>query len=265
MTQHGTTKLVFVLGAADPEMKRIEQLLRSRGYRVVYAMCRGKRVFAANAYEADAFSEPIEPTDDVELVFVECRAPWPGRCIIVDHHRPGDPGYGKSPEEFWQASSLGQVYYLLHEQPTREDYLIAAADHCLAHAYKGLCPGVDPDELMRWRAASRAAFQKRAVADVLADIERARQILRTAPKIELAGVAIANLLDHEVPELPEAAAREGVPFVSTVREKDGRKKVVLQVAPPEAVSAFLRGEGMFGALTNRYGDPARGFAGGFLP
>jgi hypothetical protein len=29
--------------------------------------------------------------------------------------------------------------------------LAAAADHCLAAAYRGECHGVDPDALMRWR------------------------------------------------------------------------------------------------------------------
>src|SRR5690606_27893763 len=61
----------------------------------------------------------------------------------------------------------------------------AAADHCLAAAYRGECPGVDPDALMRWRAASRAAFRRRAVEDVLADVERAREALMDAPVVRL--------------------------------------------------------------------------------
>jgi hypothetical protein len=35
--------------------------------------------------------------------------------------------------------------------------LAAAADHCLAAAYRGECPGVDPDALMRWRVAPSGA------------------------------------------------------------------------------------------------------------
>src|SRR5690606_24433639 len=37
----------------------------------------------------------------------------------------------------------------------------AAADHCLGAAYRGECPGVDPDALMHWRVAQRATFQGR--------------------------------------------------------------------------------------------------------
>jgi hypothetical protein len=65
-----------------------------------------------------------------------------------------------------------------------------------------------------------------------------------------------------VPELPEAAAREGIAFLATVRERDGREKVVLQAAPPELIAAFLRGD-ICPELVDRYGDPARGFAGGY--
>jgi len=61
----------------------------------------------------------------------------------------------------------------------------AAADHCLGAAYRGECPGVDPDALMRWRAESRARFQGRTVEEVLADVERAQAALRAAPKLAL--------------------------------------------------------------------------------
>src|SRR5690606_35947049 len=112
--------------------------------------------------------------------------------IRIDHHRPGDPGYGRSPEEFLPASSIGQVWASLlrlrndgWDSPLysgtgsvywndRRWYgdtpygqvdvpeallLVAAADHCLAAAYRGECPGVDPDKLMQWRVETRAEFQ----------------------------------------------------------------------------------------------------------
>ncbi len=63
--------------------------------------------------------------------------------------------------------------------------LCAAADQCLGAAYRGECPGVDPDALMAWRAESKARFQGRPVADVLADVERAREALRLAQGIAL--------------------------------------------------------------------------------
>src|SRR5690606_33702597 len=166
----------------------------------------------------------------------------------IDHHRPGDPGYGRPPSEFLEASSIGQViaelarlgrlpleqivggrlawsrgpslngpgmygppagvmrrddvqigacqsgWHVLEPDPAGvravaipdDLVLAAAADHCLGAAYAGQCPGVDPDELMRWRAESRAKFQGRPVDEVLADVERAREALSRAPELLLA-------------------------------------------------------------------------------
>jgi hypothetical protein len=141
--------------------------------------------------------------------------------------------------------------------------MVAAADHCLEAAYRGRCPGVDPDALMRWRAESRAAFQKRSVEDVLVDIEVARRILRAGMSDEGSrDGCFRDLRGEQIPELPEAACREGIPFLSTVRDRDGREKVVLQAAPPDLVRRFLAGEIVSG-LCDYYGSPERGLAGGY--
>lgn len=167
----------------------------------------------------------------------------------------------------------------------------AAADHCLAAAYRGECPGINPDELMRWRVASRAAHQGRAPEAILRDIETARVALRAhvLPQCDycgrhqcgaMSGSTLCEpdeyghpapwyhvpgplaLFQETVPELPEAACREGVAFAAPVRDRDGRKKLVLQAASPEQVRGFMDQAPCLG-LTNVYGDPERGFAGGY--
>jgi len=149
-----------------------------------------------------------------------------------------------------------------------EEYLlIAAADHCPPAAYRGECPGVDPDVLMRWRAESRAKYQGRTVDEVLADVERARAVLRTAPMLTLApGLEVRDLRGQHIPALPEAAAREGAACRATVIESDGRAKIVLGGhTTPAMVQAFLDSWGPAQGLTDIYGVPARGYAGGYLP
>lgn len=231
------TDRVWILGAADPEMELIEQLLRECGETSVYATDeRGERVRGGTAYKARAEI----PAGVRRVYLVECDVPEiPDGVerVVIDHHRPGDQGYGKGPRDFLEASSIGQAVRRLGqvaEYPDewervavarhphwcgaierqgdrfvvrtvardgdpgaddddaatacvipRELVLAAAADHCLGAAYRGECPGVDPDELMRWRAESRARFQKRDVNYLLADIERARQALREAPDLAL--------------------------------------------------------------------------------
>lgn len=333
---------LWVLGAPDPEMERIEALLRAAGERVAYAAIEGRRVRPAEAYQANPAHAGTH--------FVEC-APAGGRptgAVVIDHHNPGDPGFGVSPAEFLLGSSLGQV---LAELATwREDIpalrklpwprrggascekegdvrfdgladrwcmciysgekgrdeedggpnsvlaqipedlvLAAAADHCLAAAYAGLCQGVDPDALMRWRAETRAAFQGRPVAELLADVEATRIALRDAPEVDFGADPACRMCGGEGylgdtsntlctcvffdvadmrretpwPELPEAATRDGVSYVSgPLRGPDGVKYTCS--GPPELIRAWLAGRVPAAGLVRLYGDPARGFCGGYV-
>lgn len=334
---------IWVLGAPDPEMEAIEGLLRQCGEEIIYATdATGQRVHPGNAYRCPVPEVP----EDATVYAVECIDKLPEGWIRIDHHRSGDPGCGKPPEEFMSASSIGQViaelaktgalrraiqHEITHWMTSHRDLPVleynkmlrtnwfwtrqnmpgpdpypsdgtiargvswiydgyavavhrndfyfehrvaliplpiiyaAASDHCLAAAYRGECPGVDPGELMHWRIETRAAFQGRPVEDVLADVERAREALREAPTTEIGGGAARDLRDRVVPELIEAAAREGVAYLATVIDRGGRRKVVLGGhATPETLQAFMTEWAPARGFVDIYGDPARGFAGGYL-
>lgn len=339
--------ITVILGSSDAEGAAIERVCLAAGLRVAYAVgSDGNRVHPGNAYRAVGYTiggQFCDAAPSGTVWLVECDIVRDGfgdgvTIVRIDHHRPGDPGYGRPPEQFMSASSIGQVVSELgrlsrlpkewkhttetpvgwygrrgcgHDhnglwvagpvvewvyrppnvptmlggtvpaQVSRTGYtvpadiaLVAAADHCLEAAYRGRCPGVDPEALMRWRAESRAAFQGRTVEAVLADVEAARKVLTThlhqcrrfceseRGHRDDWSCEIADLRGLSIPELPEAAAREGIAFLATVRDRDGREKVVLQAATPELVSRFLAGEIVPG-LKDIYGDPARGFAGGY--
>lgn len=337
-----TTSRLWVLGAPDPEMEAIERLLTEAGEPIMYATADGRRVHPGSAYRCD----PVTATHYVECAPVGGR---PADAVIIDHHQPGDPGYGRPPAEFLAASSIGQVVAELarlgalerisaawHEDTcgdgedtpswTGDGWVVrvgddvpfscgveccgvehhgsryiphdiivtAAADHCLGAAYRGECPGVDPDELMQWRAASRAQFQQRPVGDVLRDIEAAQHALRAAPLLTLhargqcwpvegADYAVCDVCgtdgypyssctlcadmrrDDPIPELPEAAMRLGVSYISgPLIGPDGRKKYTCS-GEAEHIRAFLDHWAPAQGLTDIYGDPERGFAGAYKP
>lgn len=171
--------VAVVLGADDPEMRAIEAVCLAADVRVEYAERAGRRVSPGEAYMADA------PLAGPGVLWVECDREGGSSSLRADHHRPGDPGFGLAPSEFWRASSLGQVCAAVWPQlrerkrgtvelpeafpeddpraavecvsvvvesltPWALTY-IAAADHCLAAALQGQCPGVDPDALLDWR------------------------------------------------------------------------------------------------------------------
>lgn len=225
---------IAVLGALSSELAAIRNVLVRAGIPVHQAMYAGSPVDLRHAYRADSTDPPL-PGGDSVIWRVECGGPVfrdvpADRVVLIDHHRPGDPGYGRPPAEFWEASSLGRILGLLEEAgrsvpggpSTRRFWrLAAAADHCLAAAYRGLCPGVDPDQLLRWRATQLAASQKRPVEAVWADLEKARRCLREAVQggrvIRLDRWEIADLTDEPpTPELSEASVREGIPFFAAV-------------------------------------------------
>lgn len=320
---------LFVLGADDPEMSAIESLLHESGQQFTYARGpSGPRVIPPTTYQA-VMPDQVDGITDV--VFIECdiatgtRVDWLQNVDLhfVDHHRPGDPGYGCGPTEFLPASSIGQVITLLAQAdalppwersgtrvgilgnllrfptgwnterwevmatadtPLREcdtthlgDYLyipenlvvIAAADHCLAAAYAGQCPGVHTRSLREFRVSQRATHQRRTEAEIEADIDRAAGALEIAPRIEIGGVMLADLRGQFVPELPEAACINGIGYLATVEERDGRRKIVIGgcgegtvpgVEPVEVfISAWAPAQGLIGI----YGVPVRGIGGAY--
>lgn len=320
----------FVLGATDPEMEAIEDLLSRCGQSIVYAYKNGRRVSPAEAYSADGTSIPLVCADygQTVTVCVETEIRWLHGCYgnhhTIDHHRPGDPGFGRQPAKFLPVSSLGQVIawlarsgdllglgwpsvdggdgcgynsptgefqfdsarWLVHSfagshdpalgKPLPQSWsivpqnlvLFAAADHCLGAAYRGACPGVDPDALMSWRAESRAKFQKRSVEDILRDVETTTGALLAAPQIEVdqwTPVWVRDMRrEPPYPELPEAATRLGAAYISgPLVNRDGRRKFTGSGTETEvrAIMAWMKDKGLVGI----YGDPARGFCGGYVP
>lgn len=118
-----TASCIWVLYADDNEMSAIEALLRECGEQIIYATVGGRRVHPGNAYSADAAGEVARSLaklpgwrDNIagtvpswSIYVVEGAAPFAPGVRHIDHHRPGDPGYGVPPAEFLRGSSLGQV------------------------------------------------------------------------------------------------------------------------------------------------------------
>jgi hypothetical protein len=78
-------------------------------------------------------------------------------------------------------------------------------------------------------------------------------------------VVVADMRGRHVPELPEAGTRYGIAYVADgLPGPDGRTKVVCS-GGRAVTEAFLNDWGPRHGLVDCYGDPARGFAGGYLP
>jgi len=276
---------ILVLGSPDPEMEAIECVARKRNIRYVYATdANGNRVSGRTMYEAASCTDLLSLAKAVEdaafVVFVECRPSKDflielGKATLhfVDHHREGDAGYGKEYDEYWEASSIGQVCNLLGEPQTVQLSIIAAADHCLQDAYAGKCPGVQPDHVALWRAQSRANFQKRNVLEVLQDIEDATNALKRAPFVNLslsefgAHTVLVRDMRGEKPvrELVDASMLAQIPYIAGPMVDKATPKLEKYVVsgPPNVIKTFKEQFAPSIGLVNIYGDPARGMGGGY--
>ena len=253
-----TKPLFFVLGAPDHEMVEIRRVCKENGIPHAHATRFGNLVRSFEAYQATDIRGKL-PLDH-EVVFVECAVAGLRPAFIIDHHHEGDPGYGKDPSQYLEGSSLGQFLKLIGKEPTQRQRVIAAADHCLAAAYKGNCPGITVAELIQFREESRSEARGLPLEELRKQIAEAIQVLESAPRVRLADTDVAWLGEEAPAEASEASARAGVPYAYVRREQDGRVKSGIRSAPPAAIEAWMSRCG----LSQIYGDPQRGFAGGYL-
>ena len=282
-----------MLGAMDPEMEMIERIISRMRLLHCHATANGEPVHSGNAYKADRIEH------EGTLVFIECAFAdgRPEGSVVIDHHREGDPGYGVGPDDFHKGSSLGQLLGFLAGKlldfpaldweafegdgfpriypsegvllmATTEcwDYLIPnevvltmAADHCLGAAYKGQCPSVSPEAMREHRTRIRSAFQGISPEELETLVASAEVELEKAPEFS-SGLKDMRR-DAPVPELPEAALRKGMGYISgPLVGRDGRRKFTCS-GNTEQVETFLSTNPL--GLVDLYGDPARGFAGGY--
>jgi hypothetical protein len=142
---------------------------------------------------------------------------------------------------------------------------------------------------------SRAKFQGVSPETILASVEAARRELAAAPIVwlrekqewravdqygqdpeysgapevceeyeTLVSCGVRDMRrDTPVPELPEAATRDGVSYISgPLIGQDGRRKFTCS-GTSEVVQAFIEHWAPVTGLIDIYGDPERGFAGGY--
>ncbi|MDO8415593.1 MAG: hypothetical protein Q7S87_05215 [Agitococcus sp.] len=247
---------VFILGASDPEMEEIEAVLTAHNEEFRYATVHGRRVYAQCAYDANNVSARIPK--NAEIVFVECHVLGLATSATIDHHREGDPGFGRPPSDYLEGSSLGQLLKMLNCEPTPLQRIIAAADHCPTQAYRGECPLVNPTDLAHWRTLSRAKRRGVTFDEMNAAILRGKALLDSAEKIEV-GSEQVSIMHNRDDEIPEASARFDIPFVYKGTSPAGSIKYGIMGAKPDTIAVWMAQC----ELSNVYGDPVRGYAGGY--
>jgi len=252
---------MFLLGKNDNEMRMCVEALSGLEYE--YARDEtGKRVKSSTAYRC---------VNKGKYVCIECGGPDVECVRRIDHHNPGDPGYDGGPEKFFESSSIGQLIEMLtgmgHKFDDEYMYrarLVAAADHCLMAAYKGLCPGVDPGELKEFRMRMRleSSGGKRNRQMIMFSRTETRTEIYAAPTILIGDEEVKDMRDKNYPEIQEVSAQLGTPILCAFSDRRrGEMKTALSNAKKETIKFWLKENPL--NLDSVYGMPERGLAGGY--
>lgn len=282
---------VFILGADDPEMQVIANCLRKKELEYRYAAVGGQRCHPANAYRADSSITPEGEISDLagdydDFVFVECR-PWDvsletkhQRLLSLDHHEEGDPGYELGPEDFWEASSLGQVIralrimgYPLPITPSMR--ILAAMDHCRQAAIRGECPGISPYEVITRRIQEIAAAKSMTSEAVRTRIDEYIAIFRDCQIKKFGPGEVIDFTHHHLGTgysldlLCAQTALDIEGLAALLRHNDASDASSERIsisghASPEMVTYFMSTYVHEKSLHRVFGVPHRGYAGGFL-
>lgn len=271
--------ILVIFGGADFEEQAARAFAQTIRLATATATLNGVPVHAGNAKLANGFKVDIGKLDIItEVIIFENNPVTAGNLPVIlncDHHSPGDTGYGKSADEYWQASSLGQLMNFFEVTPNMEQLMVAAGDHCLPAAYAGKCPWIDLEEFANFRSELRANFYAQDSRNAhKASKESLEQIVQNAmEKIAQAPVLESGVIDMRssgyVDELPEAAIRMNKAYIAEIDETDrggsktGNKKIVLGGhTTPDVVISFIEWANAHeNKVGDAYGDPVRGFAG----
>ena len=260
---------ILLLGADDTEMQRIVETLRRLGILYFFAICNGERVHPGNAYNASfpQLYKTLSVTHNRKIFFIECDVPGITPDGRIDHHRPGDPGFAKGPEEYYEASSLGQLFALLGLNPLQDDRVIAAMDHCFSDAMNNRCPGVSREEVRNKKIGSIYTRVKQLIPSYADKIGAAPTVTIGTQQVVFLSedLGIGYSFPYLIAQL--VGVESDMPVILRSRNKDGdpwKLHLCGGNLSRETVVAFMEGWGPAHELQNIYGSPARGYAGGYV-
>jgi len=264
------SKQIFLLGPDTPEMREIARVAERAEHMVQYATHRGQRVHPGNANESDALADVKE--GDV-LVCVACRprvTPKKLTVVYIDHTQ--SKGSRRKPSNFWDASSVGQVYTRLSLRPSQEVKVLAAMSYCFNAALQGECSGISRQEVLDCKIREIAATHGVSAREVQVRIQECAQRLKTCQSPVGLGVIDArkcylgegyslDLLCMQV-----AVSLTGKAALLRHRDRRGEPEKVSLTGnvSSELIRLFVKewapGEG----LKRVYSDLERGYAGGYM-
>ena len=278
------SKMGIIFGASDHEEREAREVARKAWFAFIAtataedrASWEDRKVHAGNAGFATGY-EIDEWTDkNAEAVIIfENNLNAAKELLVVlnaDHHNPDDAWYGKPASEYFEWSSLGQMMNYLKIEPSKQQRMVAAWDHCPADAYAWSCPWIDVDEFTEFRLQNKIEFYSGIEKFTYkADIESLQEIIQKAKDVltssEVNEKWIVDLRwKGMIDELPEAALMTGKAYMTSIPDTDrernptGNTKVLIWWhTTPEMIEEFMERGNQQNNVVSVYGNPIRWFA-----
>lgn len=270
--------LFFALGSSDHEMQAIEDILTALKLPYGYVSRDWVRTTPASAYYdslgliiAGRYRNP----HDSRLVTIECNAPFHlSPYLKIDHHRVGDSGYDCNYREYWKGSSIGQLITLLIKEGYDEEHLlsltaddphiIAANDHCPAHAAHGMIPEISIQAFLDFRLKIASRRTGETPEAIMHRIHLTMEIIKKYPHYELGGIRVCKVeRSQQMLYLRDASLAAGVALEYTLsRENVMLKRGIMNCISPNTVELWIQNNE--NVLFSMYGAPKRGYAAGFV-
>ena len=226
---------MFILGKLDYEMRAIREILRYLRIKYCYASYDGKHLDTKNQYIANGTLGNIDMSKESKVFSIECNGDelarnsgYGGTVIMIDHHREGDYGYGAPPEDYWAASSIGQVVKVLSDillydisflkKVVPYARIIAASDHCLPYAYSGAC-GISPESIMLYRVQVISSSEMNSPETIEKELQKSEEKIERLDSVEFRGIEFKFLGNSYVHRLNESACRSGIPVIFSTKHK----------------------------------------------
>lgn len=141
---------------------------------------------------------------------------------------------------------------------------IAALDHNPGAVYADKVPGLYRGKAIALRNTLRAQSTGISEEEVAKLMRRSRAIMRSAPRVNFAGHTLVDLRKLKVAASNEVCAQDGIGMLYTMQDQNtGCVKEGIMHAPAEVIDVWMATAES--RLSQIYGAPSRGYAGGYHP
>lgn len=269
---YDTTKSnnVVICGASDPEMEIIKAFCRKMSIKYIDMACT-----PAQAYGQMEIDQEL--IDNNHIVYVEFK---PKNNIgnnntIIDHHNPGDPGYGED-KKHYAFSSLGQFinyFNISFDEETDDGYNLRAllvyamaADHCLTDAYNDVYPEIymQFQYFLEYRIYIKANYAKMPFEAVLNNYKNTIEYIKKVNTkfINNEQTIIIKNDSEDAKYLNEIAAIVNTAVIYTMPLKEGGVKLGIIGSNYKNTKQFVDIFQEYKEESDTvYGNPHRGYAG----